>query len=104
MGAGWLDVGAAGDPPPHAVTNPATPSASHHRVMSAHGNSAGSTRATSRHVMGGIRLTVIQRRSTLHDAWYLPSSSVTLLLVIAVALYGFQLSYAMPAKQPWRDL
>ena len=28
----------------------------------------------------------------LHDAWYLPSSTVTLLLVLAVALYGFQQS------------
>jgi hypothetical protein len=28
----------------------------------------------------------------LHDAWYLPSSSVTLLLVLAVALYGFHQS------------
>ena len=30
----------------------------------------------------------------LHDAWYLPSSAATLLLVLAVALYGFQWSLA----------
>ena len=30
----------------------------------------------------------------LHDAWYLPSSTVTILLVLAVALYGFQQSLA----------
>jgi hypothetical protein len=30
----------------------------------------------------------------LHDAWYLPSSTVTLLLVLAVALFGFHQSLA----------
>src|SRR5689334_20225749 len=79
--AGWLEVGDAGEPPPHADTIPATPSESHHRAMRAHGINAGSTGATSRRVIGeeapllahAVALVsarwLIASALTLHDAW-----------------------------------